>query len=95
MEACNDPKCPVHGNLKTHGDVIVGKVRKIKVRKTAVIDVDYIIKVQKYERFIKKTSHIKAYVPDCMKVKEGDLVQIQQTRRLSKTKSFVVTNVLE
>ena len=88
---CHDPKCPIHGNLKTHGYEFEGVVVSDKARKTAIIEREYTIYLHKYERSLRKTSRIPAYNPDCIAAKVGDTVLISQTRRLSKTKSFVVT----
>jgi small subunit ribosomal protein S17 len=93
MVECKDVKCPVHGSLRTRGTVFEGKVVSTKAKKTAVVDVPYVWPVRKYERLEKRTSKIHAYVPDCMPVKPGDKVRIAECRKLSKTKSFVVTEV--
>ncbi|MEM0106660.1 MAG: 30S ribosomal protein S17 [Candidatus Micrarchaeaceae archaeon] len=92
---CNDPKCPIHGNLKTHGYEFEGIVVSDKARKTAIVEREYTIYLHKYERSLRKTSRIPAYNPDCIGAKTGDIVLISQTRRLSKTKSFVVTKVIK
>jgi len=92
---CHDPKCPIHGNLKTHGYEFEGVVVSDKARKTAIIEREYTIYLHKYERSLRKTSRIPAYNPDCIAAKVGDTVLISQTRRLSKTKTFVVTKVIK
>ena len=92
---CNDSKCPVHGALSTRGIKLSGKVVSAKAKKTAIVEIDYIKYTYKYERYLRKRSRIPAYNPDCMAVKEGDIVNIDETRRLSKTKSFVVTGIVK
>ena len=91
---CNDVKCPVHGNLSTRGIKLSGKVVSAKAKKTAIVEIDYTKYMYKYERYLRKRSRIPAYNPDCMAAKEGDTVNIDETRRLSKTKSFVVTSIV-
>lgn len=91
---CKDPKCPIHGNLKTRGNVIEGIVVSDKSKKTVIVEHAYTTFLHKYERSLRKTSRIAAYNPECINAKTGDKVTIAETRRLSKTKSFVVTNVL-
>lgn len=91
---CNDVKCPVHGNLKTHGLEMEGVVVSDKAKKTAVIERSYSIYLHKYERSLRRTSRIAAYNPECIGAKTGDVVKISGTRRLSKTKSFVVTKMV-
>ena len=38
---------------------------------------------------------MQAYNPECINAKTGDVVSIGETRRLSKTKAFVVTGILK
>jgi len=92
---CKDPKCPVHGSLKTHRNEIEAVVVSDKSKKTVVVERPYTIFLHKYERSLRKHSRIAAYSPECMNAKTGDRVIISGARRLSKTKSFVVTKVLE
>ena len=91
---CKDPKCPVHGSLKTHGYQREGVVVSDKARKTVIIENEYTTFLKKYERSLRNTSRIAAYNPECMDAKAGDTVQIAGTRRLSKTKSFVVIKII-
>jgi len=91
---CNDPKCPVHGHLKTRGSDIEGVVVSDKAQHTVVVERPYTVYLHKYERSLRKNSKIRAHNPPCMDAKVGDRVMISEARRLSKTKSFVVTKVL-
>ena len=72
-----------------------GVVVSNKAKKTVIVKVDYTRYIYKFERYLRKRSHIPAHNPECMGVKQGDTVGIAETRRLSKTKSFVVTNVIK
>jgi small subunit ribosomal protein S17 len=90
---CKDPKCPIHGHLKTHGNEIDGVVVSDRAAKTVIVEHAYTTFLKKYERSLRKTSRIAAYSPLCLGVKSGDRVTISATRRLSKTKAFVVTKV--
>ncbi len=87
---CKDRRCPVHGGLKTHGRLFEGIVASSKAKKTASVVIAFNRKVPKYERLEKRRSKLHVHVPDCRTVKEGDRVQIMETRKLSKTKSFVL-----
>jgi small subunit ribosomal protein S17 len=87
---CNDAKCALHGSLKTRGNVFVGKVVNLKARKTAVVERQLLHFVQKFERYEKVRSRIKAYLPDCIRLKLGDNAVVAECRKLSKTKAFVV-----
>ncbi|MEM5836693.1 MAG: 30S ribosomal protein S17 [Candidatus Aenigmatarchaeota archaeon] len=92
---CNDPKCPFHGHLKVRGKILEGKVVSAKSQKTVVVERDYLHYVPKYERYERRRSKIAAYNPECINAKEGDIVKIAECRPLSKTKAFVVVEVLK
>lgn len=63
--------------------------------KTAVVTWPRLVKVQKYDRAYHTSSRISVHIPSCMVVKTGDKVVIAETRKISKTKSFVITEVLK
>lgn len=92
---CNEPKCPVHGNLKTRGNIFEGMVVSDKNQRTVIVVRDYLAPLRKYERHLRKRSKIPAHNPLCISAKKGDIVKIEETRRLSKTKSFVVTSIIK
>ena len=60
---CKDPKCPIHGHLKTHGNEIEGVVVSDKAKKTVIVEHAYTTFLKKYERSLRKTSRIAAYSP--------------------------------
>ena len=90
MAECIDEKCPIHGSLRTRGAVFEGRVVSAKTKKTAVIEIPRLQRVRKYERLEKRKSKIHVYVPECMHVREGDMVRVAECRKLSKTKSHVI-----
>ncbi len=92
---CKDTKCPVHGSLKTHGYQIEGRIVSDKLKTTVIVEHGYTTFLKKYQRSLRKNSRVPAHNPPCMSAKLGDRVIISGTRRLSKTKSFVVTKVLK
>lgn len=94
MEKCNDSKCPKCGNIKIRGNVFTGIVTSAKADKTVTVERQLVKKVRKYERYKKIKSKIHAHNSKCVSAKEGDTVKIGETRKLSKTKSFVVMNIL-
>lgn len=89
-EGEEDTNCPFHGSLKVHGRSIVGRVISDKMRRTITIQWERRIYIPKYERYMVKTSKIKAHNPDCIAAKEGDMVKIMQCKPISKLKSMVV-----
>ena len=90
MAECTDKKCPYHGDVKVRGDVLEGKVISAKTPRAAIIERILTEWVPKYERYKKKRSKIVAHNPPCIEAKVGDVVQIGECRKLSKTKAFVV-----
>jgi small subunit ribosomal protein S17 len=62
--------------------------------RTVVVQREYFKYVPKYERYEKRKSKIHAHNPDCIAAKIGDKVKIAECRPLSKTKSFVVIQIL-
>ena len=91
---CGDKKCPFHGTLGVRGQVIEGKVVSTKAQRTAIVEREYSHYVPKFERYERRHSRIAAYKPDCIDAKQGDMVRIAECRPLSKTKHFVVVEVL-
>jgi small subunit ribosomal protein S17 len=90
MEACTDKNCPHHGHIKVRGDVLQGTVVSAKPSKTVTVERILVQYVPKYERFKKVRSRVHAHNPPCIRAEEGDWVEIAETRKLSKTKAFVV-----
>lgn len=86
----NDKNCPFHGSIKVRGRILKGIVISTKMHDTIVIQRDFDFYVPKYERYERRHSRVSAHCPSCIEVEEGDEVQICETRRISKTVSFVV-----
>ena len=93
---CSDPKCHVHGNLKTRGRIFDGVVIK-KFPKRVAIEFDRMIYVKKYERYKKSKTKVHARLPDCMEdqIKLGDYIRVQECRPLSKIIHFAVLNKIK
>ncbi len=91
---CKDKNCPKHGTLSTRGLVIEGEVVSDKMQSTVIVKKERFVKIRKYNRYRKQTSKIPAHNPACINAKAGDNVRIMECRRLSKTKNFVVIEIL-
>ncbi len=91
---CNDKNCPFHGDLRVRGQILRGRVVKV-YQKTATIERELIRYVPKYERYMKKKSKLHAHNPPCINAKPGDIVTIAECRPISKTKSFVIVEVVK
>ena len=92
---CNDSFCPFHGKTKLHGRSLVGEVIKTKSHKTATIVRERQYYLRKYERYEKRRTKIQVHNPPCISANVGDIVKVVESRPLSKTKNFVVVEVLE
>jgi small subunit ribosomal protein S17 len=73
---------------------IIGQVVSDKMNKTIVVQVDRKVKHPMYGKYVKRTS--KMYVHDEENSSRvGDVVRIQQTRPLSKTKRWKLVEILK
>ena len=91
---CNDGNCPFHGSLKCRGKSFICTVISVKMQKTATLVWERKQFLRKYERYEKRRSVVKAHNPECVDAHEGDIVKIMECRPLSKTKNFVIVEVL-
>lgn len=71
-----------------------GRVVSDKMEKTVVVAIENLIQHPLYGKRLRRTTRFKAHdeTNDC---NEGDLVEIAETRPLSKTKRWRVVRVLE
>lgn len=94
---CGDQFCPIHGikKLKLRGRVFRGEVVK-KLHGRVSIQFERTIYIRKYERYEKGKTKLHARLPECLEdgVNVGDLVEIAETRPLSKMIHFVVTKLV-
>jgi small subunit ribosomal protein S17 len=95
MVECKDKHCPIHGKLRVRGRYMIGKVVSTKNQKTAVVERELVKYIPKYERYVRTTARIQCHNPECINAKVGDVVKIAETRRISKTKSWVIVEVLK
>lgn len=81
-------------NFHVRGNEFTGKVISAKAPKTVTILRELTVYVPKFERYKKVRSKIHAHNPEWINAKEDDIVRIGETRKISKTKSFVVTEIV-
>jgi small subunit ribosomal protein S17 len=93
-EKCDDKKCFRHGGLKLRGETVSGKVVSAKSRHTVIVERATTKFISKYQKWAKGRSHIAAHNPSCIAAKVGDMVELAETRKLSKTKAWTVTSVM-
>ncbi len=94
-QECTDPHCPIHGGIRTRGAELEGLVVSDKAKKTVIVEREYTKFIYKYERSLRKRSRIPAHNSECIGAKTGDTVKIAESRKISKTKSFVVTGIIK
>lgn len=93
-EKCEDTNCPFHGSLKCRGRIFSGTIISSKMQKTVIVEWEWKRFLKKYERYEQRRASVKAHNPACINAKEGQIVKIVECRPLSKTKNFVVIEVL-
>ena len=69
--------------------VLIGKIVSDKMQKTVVVEVERKVAHPVYKKLIKKTKRFKADVNN-MEVKVGDLVKMEETPPISRSKHFKV-----
>lgn len=94
-EECDDKKCFQHGSIRVRGGAAQGIVISTSGKRTAVIERTISKKLQKYQRWAKVRSHLPAHNPPCINAKVGDMVEIGETRKMSKTKAWTITRILQ
>jgi small subunit ribosomal protein S17 len=76
-----------------HRKVIEGIVRSNKMQKTITVETEYLQKHPKYGKYVKKFTRYYAH-DEKNEAKPGDLVEIIETRPLSKLKRFRLLRVV-
>lgn len=73
---------------------VIGKVVSDKMEKTIVVQVERKVKHPLYDKFVRRFSKMYAH-DEQKKGRVGDKVLIEESRPLSKTKRWVLVQVLE
>ncbi|WP_413290360.1 30S ribosomal protein S17 [Bdellovibrio sp. HCB337] len=81
-------------NSRGRRNEVVGEVISNKMDKTISVLIFRMVKHKKYGKFVKKTSVFKAHDEKNV-AKIGDVVKIYETRPLSKTKRWALSEVVE
>jgi small subunit ribosomal protein S17 len=94
-QKCEDRKCYIHGTVRVRGARVSGRVVSAKTRHTVIVEHETTGFIAKYKRREKRRSRIPAHNPPCINAKLGDMVNLGETRKISKTKTFTVLGVME
>ncbi|MFX1389879.1 MAG: 30S ribosomal protein S17 [Promethearchaeota archaeon] len=91
-EECKDQSCPFHGTTRIRGKITQGIIVSKKSRNTVIIRRDYVQFVKKYQRYERRNTRLACHLPDCLShdLQVGDLVRVGESRKISKTKAFIV-----
>jgi len=81
--------------LSTRGRKFIGEVVSDKMSKTVTVQWDRRKYIPKYERYEKRRTKVKAHNPETINAEKGDIVRIEETRPISKTKNFVVSEIVK
>ncbi|MCC7575066.1 30S ribosomal protein S17 [Candidatus Woesearchaeota archaeon] len=81
--------------ISTRGRTFTGTVISDKMTKTVTVEWERRKYVKKYERYEKRRTRIKAHNPETINAEKNDIVKIEETRPISKTKNFVVTQIIK
>ncbi|HEB80270.1 MAG TPA: 30S ribosomal protein S17 [Chromatiales bacterium] len=72
---------------------LTGRVKSSKMDKTITVVVDRVVRHPMYGKYMRLSTRLHAHDED-NECKEGDIVMIEQSRPLSKTKSWRLVKVL-
>lgn len=73
---------------------LTGKVVSNKMEKTIAVEIERLIKHQRYGKYIRRTTKLLAH-DENREAREGDTVSIAPCRPLSRRKSYKLVSVLE
>jgi small subunit ribosomal protein S17 len=77
---------------KSHRRKFVGTVKSNKMKKTVTVAIERLVKHPFYKKYIKRTTKIMAH-DEKGECSPGDIVEIKETRPISKNKNFVVMKI--
>ncbi|MCX8194623.1 MAG: 30S ribosomal protein S17 [Candidatus Micrarchaeota archaeon] len=83
------------GPLVPRGRVLRGIVVSDRSKKTVIVQREVLERFPKYRRFARAHSRIPAHNPEEIGAKTGDLVEISECRKISKTKAWMVTKIIK
>jgi len=81
--------------IASRGDMVTGRVVSDKMKKTVIVERDITKYFPKYKKYARARSRVVAHNPDEISAKVGDIVTIAETRKISKTKAWMVVEIIE
>lgn len=83
-----------HNAYPVRGNEFTGRVTSAKTPKMVTVLREIVVYIPKFERYKKVRSKVHAHNPEWINAKENDVVKIGETRKISKTKAFIVTEIV-
>jgi len=80
--------------ISSRGMKIKGIIVSTKMRNTVTIEREFSKMLHKFKRVAVEKSKVHVHVPEGISLALGDIIEAQQTRKLSKTKNWVITRVI-
>jgi small subunit ribosomal protein S17 len=80
--------------LKKPARALTGKVVSNKMEKTIAVEIERLIKHERYGKYIRRTTKLLAH-DENKEAREGDTVSIAPCRPLSRRKSYKLVSVIE
>jgi small subunit ribosomal protein S17 len=81
--------------ISTRGRTFTGTVISDKMTKTVTVEWERRKFIKKFERYEKRRTKVKAHNPEGISAEKDDIVKIEETRPISKTKNFIVTQIIK
>jgi small subunit ribosomal protein S17 len=88
------PKVAANGKVGRKRNEVVGEVVSDKMQKTISVKVFSLVRHAKYGKIMRQSSVFKAH-DEKNEAKQGDIVKIFETRPLSKTKRWTLTEIVQ
>jgi small subunit ribosomal protein S17 len=82
------------GAVSVRGHIRQGTVVSDRSKKTVVVESDTLDYFPKYKRYARSKSRLHVHNPDSIMAKLGDLVEVAECRKISKTKAWIVTKII-
>ena len=83
------------GQIVARGHTRSGIVVSDRSKRTVIVEWDSLEPFGKYRRFARSKSRVHVHNPDSLSAKLGDIVEIAECRKISKTKAWTVTKIIK
>ena len=80
--------------LSTRGHITVGVVVSDRAKRTVIVQRDIETYIPRYKRYARSISKTPAHNPEEIGARMGDVVEIAECRKISKTKAWIVTKIM-